>query len=247
LKGAEQMAGTQSEIKVNTDILFDLDLEDNKTLQESELLQLVNFGQLSKPYDFPGVDGKVYTVYFAVLWDDDYLDILQRTTKYAADPILRSRVMRRLIAFKSIQRINNIDFSNPNDVKSKRLLWTMICKMSDIMVQVLEARYKEMELENTMKVMDAMTAISEKMEATKPEGLKKTTTDKAPVAPVAKEEVSADSDAHFAPFSAGNEHVALVEQMKAQQQGKLEDVAKAVETQVILDNKQPLVTSPKKQ
>ena len=243
------MAGVQPENRINTDILFDLDSEDTKTLKESELLQLVNFGQLSKSYDFPGTDGKVYTVYFSVLWEDDYLDVLQKTTKYAADPILRSRVMRRLIVFKAIQRINTMDFSNPDDIAAKRLLWTALCRMSDIMVQSLEAQYKEMEAENQITVMEAIRVLSDKLEETKPSSLKKEVKDKDVVpkpVPEEKSAITSESDAHFAPFSAGQEHAELVAQLSARQTSVVKEAVKAVETQVILDDTVPKVTSPKK-
>jgi hypothetical protein len=122
--------------------------------------------------------------------------------------------------------------------------------MSEVMVQVLEAKYKEMEFENNLKVMEATNALSEVMEATKPDSLKRTTTDKAPVVPVASKEenkeVSSESEAHFAPFSAGNEHAEFAKQMEARQAGAVSEVVKEVEKQVILDEVPVTITSPKK-
>jgi hypothetical protein len=237
------MAGQSPENRINTDILFDLTSEDNKVLSESELLHLVNFGQLSKAFDFPGVDGRVYKVYFSALWDDDYLDILQRTTKYAADPILRSRVMRRLKLFKSIQRIGTYDFSDADNFKAKRLLWSVICKMSDIMVQVLEARYNELELTNNMQVMDAVTALAEKIEATKPDELKVKNKEESS----GESKSNPESEVSLAPYSAGQEHADLVAQMGRGQAAKVEEAVKAVETQVLPEDSNQVIVTPKKQ
>lgn len=108
------MAGTiQGQIRSTApDVLFDLTPEDDKVLQESDLLQLVNYGQMQKPIKVPGTDGRTYTIEMALLWDEDYIDILRKTSSYSSDPILRVRIMRRLKLYKSIQKIDSHEYSN---------------------------------------------------------------------------------------------------------------------------------------
>jgi hypothetical protein len=166
------MAGTLSESKkTSSDILFDLTPADDQKLQESDLLALVNFGQLTKPVEILGAKGKKYNITFAVLWDEDYIDVLRRTTQYATDPILRSRIMRRLIVFKAIQKIDDTDYAVENEI-NRRLLWNMLCKLSDIQMLILEGKYKEIEYENQVVTMDGTFKIAEKLDNTLPSDLK---------------------------------------------------------------------------
>jgi hypothetical protein len=172
------MAGTLSESKkTSSDILFDLTPVDDQKLQESDLLALVNFGQLTKSAELLGANGKKYNITFAVLWDEDYIDVLRRTTHYATDPILRSRVMRRLIVFKAIQKIDDTDYAVENEI-NRRLLWTMLCKLSDVQMMIVEAKYKEVEYENQVAVTESTIKIAEKLDNTLPSDLKEKLTKK---------------------------------------------------------------------
>lgn len=54
---AGKVTKTEEGPKRDPDILFDLTPEDDKSLQESDLLNLVNFGQLNKPVEVLGYDG----------------------------------------------------------------------------------------------------------------------------------------------------------------------------------------------
>ena len=50
------MAGILEESKKSPDILFDLTPEDDNSLRESDLLQLINYGQVQKPVEVTGAD-----------------------------------------------------------------------------------------------------------------------------------------------------------------------------------------------
>lgn len=162
------MAGKVAEqVKTKSpDILFDLAPEDDKKLRESDLLDLINYGQVQKEILVPGTNGREYKVEMALLWDEDYLDILKRTTSMAADSILRVKAMRRLKLFKSIQRIDDRDYSDPDDLVSQRELWAILCRLSDIQVEYIEGKYKEIEVERDVTVSVAVQELNQKLDET---------------------------------------------------------------------------------
>jgi hypothetical protein len=153
--------------------LFDLTPEDEDKLRESDLLDLVNFGQVSKPVLVPGVNGRKYTVEISLLWDEDYIDILKKTMSYAADPLLRTRVLRRLKLHKAIQRIDAHDYSDSSDVASQRELWLILSKLSDSQVDVLGRHYEIIESERNVMVAQALELLNDALDATTPAPYKK--------------------------------------------------------------------------
>lgn len=167
------MAGNfPSTIKTAPHNLFDLTPEDDRILSESELAQLVNYGQLQKTVKVPGVSGNIFSVEMALLWDEDHIDILQRTTSAANDPLLRVRLMRRLKLFKAIQKIDDYDFTNKEDPSSQRKLWTLLCRLADRLIEQLDALYNQIELERDLLVLTAMKQLTEGFTATMPPELK---------------------------------------------------------------------------
>lgn len=152
--------------------LFDLTIEDDRILSESELAQLVNYGQLQKTVKVPGIDGNIFSIELALLWDEDHIDVLQRTTSAANDPLLRVRLMRKLKLFKAIQKIDNHDFSNKEDPIAQRKLWTVLSRMADRLIEQLDALYNQIELERDLLVLTAMKQLTEGFSNTMPPELK---------------------------------------------------------------------------
>ena len=163
-------AGVHSE----PDMLFDLTLDDDKRLSKSDLLSLVNYGQVKKPFTVLGHKGAHHKVEMALLWDEDYVDILKKTTKYASDPNLRVRLVRRLRLHKSIQKIGHHEFMS-EDVQGQRQLWTLLLRMSDAQVEYLDGKYSEMELERNLAMADSIKALDAEMQSTAPDILQDTT------------------------------------------------------------------------
>jgi len=177
------MAGSilaEQENRKASDILFDLTPEDDKQLRESDLLDLVNYGQLQEPIQVLGTNGKQYTVEMAILWDEDHIDLLKKTTQYSSDALLRVRVMRRLKLHKSIQSIDDRDYSDESNIPAQRELWAILSRMSDAQIEYLDAKYSEKEMLRNMHVMEAIEQLSD---------IKKP----APQEPVIKEEPEAPS------------------------------------------------------
>ena len=167
------MAGnTPGASRKPSDILFDLTPEDDVKLQESDLLQLVNYGQLQKPIKVPGTNGRFYNVELALLWDEDYIDVFRKTTAYANDPLLRVRIIRRLKLHKAIQKIDNIDYSNKEDAASQRQLWTILTKLSDKQMECLNLFYEQVELERNLGVATAIGDLIKTFDSTMPGDLK---------------------------------------------------------------------------
>ena len=184
------MAGTVAHGKIRSaDILFDLTPEDDKKLQESDLIQLVNYGQLFKEVEVMGTDGKVYKVELALLWDEDYVDILKKTQSYSEDAILRVKVLRRLKLHKAIQRIDSHQYDDVDDSPAQRELWNILCRMSDAQVEYLDRKYHEIEFERDLSIADAMKMMGDKFEKTAPSKNESTATKSAPK-PVADEHLS---------------------------------------------------------
>lgn len=166
------MAGTTPGASRNIpDILFDLTPEDDQRLQESDLLQLINYGQLQKPVKVQGTDGRVYVIEMALLWDEDYIDILRRTTAYATDPLLRVKIMRRLKLQKAIQKIDGKDYPN-TDIAAQRQLWTILNRLADRQMDCLAALYDQLEAERNLMVGLAMRELSKTLESTSPDSKK---------------------------------------------------------------------------
>jgi len=171
------MAGTTASggNRTQPDILFDLTPEDDVKLQESELLQLVNYGQLQKTVKLCGVDGRVYKVEMALLWDEDYIDILRRTSNYANDPLLRIRLMRRLKLHKAIQKIDKRSYEDKEDVVTQRELWLILNRMADKQVEILNALYEQIELERDATMYKAVQQLSDVLNDTMPKDFRKST------------------------------------------------------------------------
>lgn len=147
---------------LSPDILFDITVDDTKNLlTEPELIQFVNYGQLIKPVKVHGTDGTMHTIELALLWDEDHIDTLRKTQHYASDPLLRVRVIRRLKLFLSIQKIDSIDFSDKKNPMTSRKLWTVLTRLSDKQMDILNALYEQIEMERDMTVMTAMGQLSE--------------------------------------------------------------------------------------
>ena len=162
-----------------SDLLFDLTVEDDKELSKSELLQLVNYGQLQKTVSVLGTDGKQYELDIALLWDEDHIDILRRTSSYAGDPLLRVRIMRRLKMHKAIQRINTIDFSDKADMSKQRILWNVLNKLSDQQMEHMNGLYEQIALERDMVTFKALKQLTEELNKTAPKDIRpKTDTEK---------------------------------------------------------------------
>lgn len=155
-----------AEKKLSSDILFDLTPEDDKKLRESDLLDLVNYGQLSQPVTVPGANGSEYKVEFALLWDDDYINILKKTTQYSNDPILRVKLLRRLKLHTAIQTINNNDYSDKMDPIKQRELWTVLTKLSDVQIEYLENKYLELEYDRNVMITDSIKELNETLDKT---------------------------------------------------------------------------------
>jgi len=167
------MAGTfKTDKKPAPEILFDLLPEDDLSLKEADLLQFVNHGQLQKQVDIPGVDGRVYKVEMALLWDDDHIDVLRRTSAYANDPLLRVKLMRRLKLHKAIQTIGQVDYTNKEDPAAQRQLWTLLARLSDSQMEYLDSQYVRLELERNMSFIQAIKALSGQLDDTAPRDLK---------------------------------------------------------------------------
>jgi hypothetical protein len=162
------MAGELKGSHKSSDILFDLTPEDDKNLRESDLLDLVNHGQLTDTIDIPGLHGSVYHVRVSLLWDDDYIDILKRTTNYSNDPILRVKLLRKLKLHTAISGINDKDYSDKNDPRAQRELWLILSRLSDTHIEYIDKKYGELEFTRNMDVMDAMQQITEKFDKTSP-------------------------------------------------------------------------------
>jgi len=152
--GANHKTSTQ-------DILFDLTPEDTKQLQESDLLQLVNYGQLSKAVEVLGTNGRKYSIELALLWDEDYVDILKKTQTYSEDSILRVKVLRRLKLYKAIQSIDDRLYNDPGEAQAQRELWTLLCRLSDVQMDLLDSKYHELELERDLTIVEAMGIMGE--------------------------------------------------------------------------------------
>jgi hypothetical protein len=158
--------------KQTPEILFDLTPEDDILIQESDLLQLVNHGQLQKPVLVPGTNGKMYEIEMALLWDDDHADVLRRTSAFVPDPILRLRLMRRIKLHKAIQRINNIDYSNKEDPAAQRQLWAVLCRLADAQMEFIDNQYSKLELERNLSFVESMKALNIQLNETAPEDIK---------------------------------------------------------------------------
>jgi len=230
------MAGSMKHVKgTQPDILFDLTPEDDEKLRESDLIQLVNYGQLSKEIELLGTDGKVYKVELALLWDEDYVDILKKTQEYSNDSILRVKILRRLKLFKSIQFIDGHNYADTDDARAQRELWSILCRMSDAQIEQLDNKYHEIELERDLAVVDGMRMLGEKMNET---------------APSKEEEPSGNKSQ----VSESEQHMALFEEHK-QQTENAEKAVKGVVQEVVEgdpvssgDNEEtdkPVASSPK--
>jgi len=160
------MAGMLEESKKSPDVLFDLTPEDDKTLQESDLLQLINYGQVQKSVEVTGADGSNYEIDMALLWDEDYIDILKKTIQYANDAVLRVQLLDRLKLHKAIQRINKHDYSNKADPVAQRQLWTILCRLSDLQMGILKGKYKQIEIERNLSVPKAIMELNKKADET---------------------------------------------------------------------------------
>ena len=169
------MAGNLAEQgrPTNPDILFDLTPEDDKQLRESDLLQLVNYGQLQKPIKVLGTGGKVYTIELALLWDEDHIEILRKTTSYAGDPLLRVQLMRRLKMHKAIQKIDDTDYSDKKDMLLQRRLWAVLSRVADRQMEQLDAMYKQLEIERDLMVLSAMKELYTKLDSTLPKDIRR--------------------------------------------------------------------------
>jgi hypothetical protein len=193
------MAGTfqDNSSKNPPDILFDLTPEDDALLQESDLTQLVNYGQVIKPVSVFGTDGRKYEITFALLWDEDYIDILRRTVQYANDSLLRVRILRKLKLFKAIQSIDKNDYSNKQDPVKQRQLWTVLSRVSDRQMENLDTFYTKIELERDVLVLTAMKQFFAELDKTAPKELQPKKENKE---------------------EGGIEHEAYIESMKGQQE-----------------------------
>ena len=216
------MAGklAEQERTKSPDILFDLTPEDDKKLRESDLLDLINYGQSQREILIPGTSGKNYKVELALLWDEDYVDILKKTSYLASDNLLRIKVLRRLKLFKSIQRIDSHDYSDGEDPVSQRELWAIFCRLSEIQVEYIEQRYKELELERDFAVSSAIRKLDTAFTDTLTENKGET---KSPT----KEESSENADP-TKPVE--DEHVKLFKDASEQKKTSTESVGKAVMT-----------------
>ena len=176
------MAGTIPDVRKNADpdILFDLTPEDDKVLTESELISLVNYGQKQSSVKVLGVEGVVHNIQLALLWDEDYVDVLKRTTKYATDPVLRVKVIRRLRLHKAIQTVDSLDYSDALDVKAQRNLWNMLCRMTESQIEYLDGKYSEIELERNMSMAEDIKSIDDTLSDTSPDSLKEFSTEEVP-------------------------------------------------------------------
>jgi len=154
------------------DLLFDLNVDDDVQLSKSELLQLVNYGQLQKTVKIPGTDGKMYEVELAILWDEDHIDVLRKTTSYAGDPLLRVRIMRRLKIHKAIQRIDALDFSDKEDPMKQRLLWSVLNRLSEQQMEYLNTLYEQISMERDMQTFQALKQMSQELSDTAPKDIK---------------------------------------------------------------------------
>lgn len=156
----------------NSDILFDLSPEDDVKLRDSSLLSLVNYGQIRETVVVLGTDGKTYDIVLALLWDEDFIDILKKTQAYASDPVLRGRLLRRLKIFKAIQSIGDIDYDDDSDVIKQRELWTLLSRMSDMQVDYLDGEYSRIELDRNLHMADDIKALGVALNETAPEEVK---------------------------------------------------------------------------
>lgn len=163
----------RSDKKVDTDILFDLTIADDQELSESELLSLVNYGQVSESIKVCGADGATHSIIMALLWDEDYIDILKKTSKYANDPTLRARLVRRLRLHKAIQKIDCYEYDNDQDPKSQRQLWHILCRMADAQIEYLDGKYGELEAKRNTDIISDIRAIDDTLKETAPESIKK--------------------------------------------------------------------------
>lgn len=168
------MAGTMhSEKKYDSDILFDLTIDDDRNLSESELLSLVNYGQVTDSIKVCGSDGATHSIQLALLWDEDYIDILKKTSKYATDPSLRARLVRRLRLHKAIQKIDSYQFDDPKDVAAQRNLWHLLCRMADVQIEYLDGKYGEMETLRNSNVVSDIKSLDTSLRETAPEEIRK--------------------------------------------------------------------------
>lgn len=225
------MAGMLEESKRSPDVLFDLTPEDDKTLRESDLLQLINYGQVQKPVEVTGADGSKYKIEMALLWDEDYIDILRKTIAYANDAVLRVRLIERLKLHKAIQQINTHDYSDKNDPVQQRQLWNILCKLSDLQMSILQGEYKRIELERNLNVTPAIKELNKKADESS------TLLKKAEVKPEASQQVEERKAA---------EHEVMVKDFVDKPKDLIKGVAEAVEKIVEppVEGK-PLIQSPK--
>ena len=80
------MAGVIAKgVEYNSDILFDLNPDDDVKLRTSSLMGLINYGQEDQIIKVLGVKGEQYSIKIALLWDDDYIDMLKKTSSYSSD------------------------------------------------------------------------------------------------------------------------------------------------------------------
>lgn len=219
----------------NPDVLFDLTPDDNTRLQESDLIQLVNYGQLQKPVKVQGTDGRVYTIEMALLWDEDYTEILKLTSHQASDMLLRSRTMRKLRLHRAIQKIDTHDYSDKTNVEQNRELWTILSRMADKQVERLAALYDQIELERDLLFLTALKQLTESMDSTMPKDIAPSTPKKDP------EQVLAEHLQVFQETGVNKQEVAekATEVLIEQVEGKAPTATQKPEPQ------QPVARSPK--
>lgn len=239
------MAGTfkNTGAKASQDILFDLTPEDTQLLQESDLLQLVNYGQLARDIEVFGTDGRKYTIELALLWDEDYVDILKKTQSYSEDSILRVKVLRRLKMFKAIQKIDEHSYADPEDRPAQRELWALLCRMSDAQMDFIDAKYHEIELERDLSITDAMGIMGDQFNKQSstykaPRETPKEEQAEQPVKPESKDDKPTDSVDHEKII---NEHTQLFQQV-ADNAKTVENTMGNIATEMI--EGQPINTTP---
>lgn len=218
------MAGKIVDNRVSSDILFDLTQEDVKKLSESDLISLVNYGQVVEDVKVPSENGGSHVVQFSLLWDEDYIDIFKKTTQYSDDVLLRSRVLRRLKLHKSILRIDGNDYSDKDNPTQQRALWTILCRLADVQIEILHNKYEEIEMQRNLKVREAILALEDKFDNTS-KLLKRTKS-------VEEKEPSVES------------HEQLVEEKVEAPKAIVSETLAAID-EVINTGSVPVVTSPK--
>ena len=257
--------GKKSEKKSDLDVLFDLTPEDDKRLLGSDaLLGLVNFGQITEPVKVMGTDGKQHLMDMALLWDEDYVEILKKTTKWSGDPLLRLRIMRRMKLHKAIQHKDDRDYSHPDNPVAQRELWHVLCRMADVQVEFLDGQYSKIELERNIAFNNAIEELIDTLDSTMPdlasakpadapEGEAAIPTDAPPVEATEdasetpeepqKKQPQAPQVKKFDP----NDHAAFIQKnLERQQEQKKEDDAKLKKLGEE-DTKPPVATASPKQ